>query len=51
VGPALLIDPSIWRRARVQSRKTRLISNSIGEFGDVPSYVEIGEQALPALSR
>ncbi len=29
MGPALLIDPSIWRRARVQSRTTRLISNSI----------------------
>ena len=29
VGPALLTDPSIWRRARVQSRTTRLISISV----------------------
>ena len=41
VGPALLTDPSIWRRARVQSRTTRLISSSIARVSSRRCFIVV----------
>ena len=41
VGPALPIDPSVWRRARVQSRTTLFISISIARVSSRMCFIVV----------